>query len=190
MDRPQGPSPPPSVDLLASRIAAHTPNAEATCWAAVALILAEGPTGPDVLLTRRATRTGDRWSGDMALPGGKYEPSDVSLEATAGRETWEETGVAVGPVVGRLDDLMGRPTGERVAAVVFTVDGRPDLVPAPDEVAEALWLPVLALADPANRSSHRYRGVVPFPAITIGEHMIWGMTHRILTQFLTVAGVI
>ncbi|HUG83620.1 MAG TPA: CoA pyrophosphatase [Euzebya sp.] len=181
---------PTTVPILATRIAGHAPRAADTCWAAVAIILTEGLAGPEMLLTRRAARTGDRWSGDMALPGGKYEPSDVSVEATAARETLEETQVTVGPVVGRLDDLEGRPTNHRIATVVFTVDGRPDPVPEPLEVAEAMWLPVTDLADPANRSWHRYQGVVPFPAITVGEHTIWGLTHRVLTHFMAVAGLI
>lgn len=178
-----------TVAGLADRIAAHDARAAATCWAAVALVLAEGAAGPELLLTRRTTREGDRWSGDMALPGGKYEPGDVSVEATAGRETWEETGVAVGPVVGRLDDVQGRPGSNRVAAVVFTVEGRPEPVPEPREVAEALWLPVAALADPASKGWHRYGGVVPFPSITVGPYMIWGLTHRILTHFMAVGGL-
>lgn len=178
-----------SVTDLAARVAAHEARAAASCWAAVALILTDGPAGPDVLLTRRAARPGDRWSGDMALPGGKHEPSDVSVEATAARETWEETRVAVGPVVGRLDDITGRPLDNRIATVVFTVEGRPDPVPEPLEVAAAMWLPVSAITDPANRGWHRYGGLVPFPSITVGEHMIWGLTHRILTHFAAVTGL-
>lgn len=172
---------------LAARVGLHQGTVHKTCWAAVAIILADGPSGPDILLTRRATRHGDRWSGDMALPGGKWEPGDPSIEATAARETWEETRVAVGPVVGRLDDVDSRSNGSRIATVVFTVEGRPDPVPEPREVAAAMWLPVRALTDPANKSWHRYKG--PFPSITVGEHMIWGLTHSILISFFEVTGL-
>lgn len=205
-----------SVDAagLARRVAAHHARVDADYWAATALILTdtvstgtvstdtistgtvstgtaltETSEGPAVLLIRRVSRDGDRWSGDMALPGGKRELGDHDAAHTAARETFEETGVTVGPPVGRLDDLVGRPATHRIATVVFTVDGRPEPVPEPAEVAAALWLPVAALADPANRTWHRYGGVVPFPSITVGETMIWGLTHRILTHFMAVAGL-
>jgi 8-oxo-dGTP pyrophosphatase MutT (NUDIX family) len=185
----RGMASPPSVEQLVARVGAHEPDVASTCWAAVALILTEGPAGPELLLTRRAARTGDRWSGDMALPGGKAEPHDDGVEATAAREAAEETGVHVGPAVGRLDDVEGRPTANRIAAVVFTVDGRPEPVPEPREVAQAMWLPVASLADPASRGWYRYKGVMPFPSITVDGHMIWGLTHRILTQFMDVTGL-
>src|SRR5207244_771887 len=59
--------------------------------AAVALVLLEGPHGLEILLIRRAERTDDPWSGQIALPGGRYGPGDLDLEATAVRETREET---------------------------------------------------------------------------------------------------
>ncbi|MGI9018302.1 MAG: NUDIX hydrolase [Euzebya sp.] len=177
------------VSALVERVATYTPRARPDCWAATALILTDTPAGPEVLLIRRVTRDGDRWSGDMALPGGKADPGDLSVAATAAREALEETQVQVSAAVGRLDDIEGRPLTHRVATVVFTAEGRPEPIPEPLEVAEAVWLPVAALADPANRTWHRYGGVVPFPAITVGEYMIWGLTHRILTHFLAIAGL-
>lgn len=179
----------PDAATLAARVAVHQPRVIGVHWAATALVLSDTDEGPAVLMIRRVTRAGDRWSGDMALPGGKRDPGDVDVVHTAARETWEETRVRVGQPVGRLDDLEGRPLSHRIATAVFTVEGCPAPVPEPAEVAEAVWLPVAALADDANRTWHRYGGVVPFPSITVGEHMIWGLTHRILTHFMAVAGV-
>jgi 8-oxo-dGTP pyrophosphatase MutT (NUDIX family) len=181
--------PVPDAAALAARVAVHRPRILGLHWAATALVLTDTAEGPAVLVIRRLAREGDRWSGDMALPGGKRDPGDVDVVHTAARETWEETRVRVGDPVGRLDDLDSRGSGQRIATVVFTVEGRPDPVPEPAEVADALWLPVAALADEANRTWHRYRGVVHFPSITVGEHMIWGLTHRILTHFMSVAGI-
>lgn len=179
----------PGSAALAERVGRHEPRLRGEHWAATALVLTDTDAGPAVLMIRRVTRVGDRWSGDMALPGGKRDPGDVDVVHTAARETWEETRVRVGDPVGRLDDLEGRPLGQRIATVVFTVDGRPEPVPEPAEVAEAVWLPLAALADDANRTWHRYGNVVPLPSITVGEHMIWGLTHSILSSFFEITGV-
>ena len=61
--------------------------------AAVALVLLDGPQGIEILLIKRAERADDPWSGQIALPGGRYDVGDRDLEATAVRETREETGV-------------------------------------------------------------------------------------------------
>ncbi len=50
---------------------------------------------PEVLFIRRAGRAGDRWSGHVALPGGKRDPEDADDLAAAIRETMEEVGLDV-----------------------------------------------------------------------------------------------
>lgn len=47
----------------------------------------------EVLFIKRASRVGDRWTGHIALPGGKREPADLDDRATSSRETREETGL-------------------------------------------------------------------------------------------------
>lgn len=48
---------------------------------------------PEVLFIKRAGRKGDRWSGHVALPGGKRDPPDADDLVTAIRETKEEVGL-------------------------------------------------------------------------------------------------
>jgi hypothetical protein len=48
---------------------------------------------PEVLFIKRAGRTGDRWSGHTALPGGKRDHTDADDLAAAIRETKEEVGL-------------------------------------------------------------------------------------------------
>lgn len=48
---------------------------------------------PEVLFIKRASRVGDRWTGHVALPGGKRDPEDVDDKAAATREAWEEIGL-------------------------------------------------------------------------------------------------
>lgn len=47
---------------------------------------------PEVLFIKRASRVGDRWTGHVALPGGKRDPDDTDDQAAAIRETSEEIG--------------------------------------------------------------------------------------------------
>jgi 8-oxo-dGTP pyrophosphatase MutT (NUDIX family) len=147
--------------------------------AATAVVIAPGSAALEVAFIRRASRRGDRWSGDMALPGGTRDPGDVDLAATAARETFEEVGLVLGEPVGRLDDQRGRTRRGVVASFVYTLEDRPPLLPDPLEVAEALWIPLPRLYDPAAATRHRWSGI-PFPAVEHEGRIIWGLTHRIL----------
>jgi len=160
--------------------------------AAVALILVEDTNGLEALFIRRAERAGDPWSGQVALPGGRHEPEDPDLLATAIRETREETGVdlAAAERLGALDDLYPRtPTLPPVVVrpFVFALARRAALAPS-DEVQRAFWLPLRRLAEPGVRRelTLTVRGVErTFPAYLVtDDELIWGMTERILTPFL------
>jgi 8-oxo-dGTP pyrophosphatase MutT (NUDIX family) len=167
--------------------------------AAVALILLEGggmegrggSQGLETLFIRRAVRAGDPWSGQVALPGGRQDPADPDLLATAIRETREETGVDLTGAerLGVLDDLFPRtPTLPPVVVrpFVFGLATRPALIPSP-EVERAFWLPLARFSEAGVR-----RDVVftvggserTFPAYLVDDEVIWGMTERILTPFL------
>ena len=165
---------------------------EALRWAAVAILLRVNDAGGlDLLLIRRAERQGDPWSGHVALPGGRYDPTDSSLEETALREVWEEVGVDVrrdGRVIGTLDDLAPRtPALPPIAVRPFVAAvGEVTLAPNP-EVAAAAWVPLDALRAPeATRDSvvlvrgERRR----VPSFVVGDYLVWGMTERILRQFV------
>ncbi len=161
--------------------------------AAVALVLLDGAPAPglEILLIRRAERSGDPWSGQIAFPGGRYEPGDLDLLATAIRETGEETGVDLtsSESLGPLDDLHPRtPTLPPVVVrpFVFALRRRPALLPS-DEVQRAFWLPLSRLGEAGVRReiTLTLRGVErTFPAYLVDEELIWGMTERILTPFI------
>jgi len=50
---------------------------------------------PEVLFIKRASRKGDRWTGHVALPGGRRDPEDADDRAAAIRETEEEVGIVL-----------------------------------------------------------------------------------------------
>lgn len=165
--------------------------------AAVALTLR--PTaeeGAEILLIRRAERVGDPWSGQIALPGGRWSPNDESLLRTALRETWEETGIdlaATGIVLGTLDELRPRTATLPpiiVTPVVVALGDPPPLVLS-EEVADAFWVSLDVLRDPAlsRESPVQVRGATwRVPSFVVGEHVVWGMTERILRQLLSRLG--
>lgn len=174
-------------------VAAHEPtllpDPGGRAAAATALVLADVPSGPELLFIERTRRRGDRWSGQMALPGGRRDTIDVDLAATAVRETFEETGVRLRPAVGRLDDV--RSGGSRpgtVATFVHTVVGRPATRPEPREVAACVWIPLAHLLDPANAVRHRYYAMGPFAGIDHQGRTVWGLTHGILDGFAGLLG--
>jgi 8-oxo-dGTP pyrophosphatase MutT (NUDIX family) len=160
--------------------------------AAVALVLVDGRNGLEMLLIRRAERADDPWSGQIALPGGRRDPADPDLLATAIREAREETGVELSGAerLGVLDDLHPRTAVLPPVVVrpfVFALAQRAALVPSA-EVQRAFWLPVARLFDAGVRRdiTLTLRGEQrTFPAYLVDEDVIWGMTERILTPFLS-----
>jgi 8-oxo-dGTP pyrophosphatase MutT (NUDIX family) len=149
------------------------------------------PAPDALLLIRRAERTGDPWSGHMALPGGRREPGDVDLAATAIRETAEEVGVGLprSALLGSLDDVVPRTPVLPPIAVrpyVFVLPNRPALVLNP-EVAAARWVLLDHLLHPATYHAVRIqiRGESrEFPAYQLEDAIVWGMTERVVTGVL------
>jgi ADP-ribose pyrophosphatase YjhB (NUDIX family) len=97
--------------------------------AAVALVLRGGTEGPELLVIKRSEAERDHWSGHLALPGGRAEPEDESLLATALRETFEEVGIdlrAGGEVLARLGTVKPQsPYVPRISVTPFVVAAPP-----------------------------------------------------------------
>lgn len=178
----------PVFETLRARLGRRTPLAVDDVGApraAVAVVLAWHAEQLDLLLIRRAERKGDPWSGHMGLPGGRMDPGDVDLFATAQRETREEVQLELGEptLLGRLDDL--HPVWVRQPSIVvrpyvFGVHGRP-AVGANHEVAYHRWVPLDELARTRGPSVVEHRGARrEVPSYRLGEDVVWGMTHKIL----------
>lgn len=151
--------------------------------AAVALMLRERSGELELFVIQRAEKAGDPWSGHMALPGGRREPGDRDAYDTARRETLEEVGIDLdeGRFLGRLDDVGPRSAGRElvVSTVVVALDAEPGRLD-PREVVEAFWVPVNRLVD-EHVEIPDFPG--SWPAFTYKDrYVIWGLTHRILTQ--------
>jgi 8-oxo-dGTP pyrophosphatase MutT (NUDIX family) len=158
--------------------------------AAVALLLREGDAGLELLFIRRSESPQDPWSGHIGFPGGRAEPADGDLLATARRETFEEIGADLArdaTHLGTLDDVHAmarlRPVDLGITPHVFRL--RAPLVPRLSaEVRSVHWFPLAALFDGARRSSLAYPhqgALLQFPCVRMNDDVvIWGLTYRML----------
>ena len=182
------------IEVLAQNLSARSPlelDLPSSAQAAVALILTPGAAASTqpVLLILRSERADDPWSGHMALPGGRRDPVDRDLCATAVREAREETGVdlADARLLGRLDDLRPIRESQRQLAVrpfVFWLAREPALHSSA-EVAATLWVPLPLLRAAAGEAEVEHRGEhLRVRAYTVEGRIVWGMTQRVLAALL------
>ncbi len=166
--------------------------------AAVAMILTEGARGLEVCFIRRAERAGDPWSGQVAFPGGRASAADADAYAVAERETWEEIGVVlkyehrVGALPMRAVEHNAKRSGLTLWPFVYYVGAQEQAMATarlPYEVASVFWVPIGHLFDVDAVTELEYPlGVTTstFPGIQFGEHVIWGLTLRVLASFAEV----
>lgn len=186
------------LDTLArklARLSRDESGFEGQQHAAVAAILREGSAeGAELFFIRRAEHPTDPWSGHIAFPGGRRDPGDTTLLATAIRETREEVGIdlAGAELLGRLPDLPAFTRSKNksfvVATFVFAV--RKDVVLVPNhEVADTFWLSLARLARGEGKGTYEfvYEGkTFQLPCIRFGEpqQVLWGLTHRMVESML------
>jgi len=112
--------------------------------AAVALLLKPRRNDFDLLLVKRVKRPSDPWSGQMALPGGKREPKDISLKDTVMRETMEETGIALDQCrfLGALNAVKSEPKPAfKILPFVVILEDEPKLKLNKAELETFIWVP-------------------------------------------------
>ena len=150
----------------------------------------------EILFIKRAERAGDPWSGHLVFPGGRAEKQDATLLDLATREAAEEVGIDArhgGPLLGRLPTV--RPLSTLIPSVTVTPfvafaprGAIPRLQPA--EVEEAFWMPLAVLRRTGRSAVVRWEardGTRELPAFPSPKGPIWGITERILSQFLALA---
>lgn len=176
---------------------------------AVLLPIVESGGKPHVLFEVRASNL-QRQPGEICFPGGKVEKSEMARPLdTAVREAVEELGIGREQVVllGALDYLV-TPPGTLIYPYVGIIEDHENIVPNPDEVEEIFLVPVEHfLKHPPSRShvevATRYAQDFPFHRVPptykegwckrwsfsiyfyeYGERFIWGVTARILYNFM------
>ena len=155
--------------------------------AAVLLLVAGERTNPHVWLIQRAAGLRHH-GGQMAFPGGGYEPQDRTLWQTAVREAGEEVGLDPGVVqrVGPLTPIVIGVSGYTVVPWVGVAVERPRLVPEAREVAALHWVTVTDLTRSAETVSRaRWNGPDGhWPEFHLPVGRVWGATAFMLDEFL------
>lgn len=180
--------------VLSTRSASRIDPADPIRRAAVALLLRLGDADElELLLIKRAIYASDPWSGHVALPGGRQEPGDATLLHTAIRETREEIGVDIarqGTVLGVLDEV--GPASPRLPPLTIlphvAVVERSLPLTLSSEVADAFWVPLSTLRDPAASREvdlDLATGMRRVRSLSYREHIIWGLTEHILREFFS-----
>lgn len=158
--------------------------------AAVLVPLYRDAAGDVRLVVIRRTERGIH-GGQLAFPGGKHDPGDASLLATALRETTEEIGLARESVrvLATLDPFETRTTGFRIHPFLGRVVPPPAWAPAPDEIAEVLEPRLADITSPESHGEEDWR--LPgwgrdyrIAFYRLGPHKLWGASYRILRPLL------
>ncbi|HET9185446.1 MAG TPA: CoA pyrophosphatase [Solirubrobacterales bacterium] len=157
--------------------------------AAVLLALYGWPEEPGLIFTERRADL-RRHAGEISFPGGRQDPEDPDLGATALREAEEE--IALEPAAvelsGALPPVSTFLTGYRVHPFVGLVahPGELGLRPNPTEVETVLTLSLDHLREGYAMRRLVRRGVpIHTPTYEVEGNLIWGATARILGDLLS-----
>jgi 8-oxo-dGTP pyrophosphatase MutT (NUDIX family) len=154
--------------------------------AAVLVAIFGHPTHPGVVFTERRSDL-RRHGGEISFPGGRQDHPEEELVTTAVREAEEEIGLREDDVevIGALPPVGTFVTGYRVHPFVGLIPDDLRFRPNPAEVAAVLLFRLEELRDGFAMRRLIRRGMpIRTPTYTVGEHLIWGATARILADLM------
>ena len=156
--------------------------------AAVLMPIFERKHEPYFLLTRR-TEEVQTHKGQISFPGGMRE-GEEDFEKTALRETFEEVGIEESRIetLGRFHDYIAR-SGYRVIPFAGFIAEPFATKPHAREVAEILQVPFRAFLYPERLRVKKMKWKGKSETVyfySYGGHEIWGLTARIIRDFLKI----
>ncbi len=153
---------------------------------AVVLILFNKNSTTYSILIKRSNYEG-KHSGQIALPGGKYENSDHNTKNTAIREVYEELGINIleNQIIGELNSIYIPISNFNVFPYVAFID-EPTITINKFEVEECIIYPISDLINPKSITNINLKinnDTIKAPAFKIKNHEVWGATSMILNDF-------
>ena len=126
--------------------------------------------------------------GQIALPGGAKE-DDEKLNYTAIREAFEEIGIKTESVdiIGKLTPLPVPVSGYLIYPFIGILKKEPKWILNEDEVDELIITKVSELVNADNYYSETWElhgNKVEVPHFRINDHVIWGATASVLSEFI------
>ena len=152
--------------------------------AAVLVLLRAVDQELQVLLVKRAEKSTDPWSGQIAFPGGKRDTEDKNLKETIIRETLEETGLNIVVrcrFLGAMESVRSTQRPEMKILPFVVLQEKEQEIKLNEELTEYFWTPLEEMD--RNKGCVKYRSE-NFPAFIMGGNNIWGLTYRILHNLL------
>lgn len=131
-------------------------------------------------------------SGQISLPGGKYEDFDSTLQDTALRETFEEVGINPITVttIGQLSQLYIPHSNYLVTPYVGYCTEYPNFIPDTYEVDRIITTSIAHLLERKNRKEFIFRNSrnedIIAPYFDLHGEKLWGATAMIMSEFLEV----
>lgn len=147
--------------------------------------------GISTIMIERAVYDGVH-SGQIAFPGGRRDPGEISLIHTALRETEEEIGIKTSSlhVLGSLSMLYIPPSNFDVLPVVACLNEVPNLTVQKQEVSDTFFVPLSQLMDPDNCKpvtiTNNPSIIRQVPAYCFGNKTVWGATAMIISELLSI----
>lgn len=178
-----------TADLLRARLPdpEQTEAMESRGRAAAVLVplFGDGEKLSIVMTVRRSDLR--RHPGEISFPGGRHDPGETNLYATALREADEEIGLPSGRVelVGALPPTSTFVSDYAIYPYVALIEPLNPWKPNPLEVAQVLEFSLRDLTAGYRKMRLPRRGV-PFrtPTYTVDEYFVWGATARIVESLL------
>jgi 8-oxo-dGTP pyrophosphatase MutT (NUDIX family) len=131
-------------------------------------------------------------SGQISLPGGKREASDIDFKHTALREAQEEIGINPDHVeiIGHLSPFYVKPSNFIIYPFIGILPDRPEFVPDITEVQRIIEIDILneiRYEKIINKSlTFKNNLQVYAPGFPVGGEFMWGATAMIFSELLMV----
>lgn len=159
------------------------PSDQQEANAAIGILLKPIIEDFEILFVKRVERKTDPWSGQIAFPGGKFDPKDKDLKDTVIREIFEETGINLkeDSFLGVLEAVDSKPKRNiRILPFIALLKNRPVIKLNENELDKYFWIPYKKIVNSIGVANLKNRNV---PAYFLEEEIVWGVTYRILRKF-------